>query len=542
MRTAASPATTLTDEQPLPLFRIGGSGNGRRPIAVIGGGLILDVGEAERTFIYRCQDRFLAYSSLWGLRSIFFAASDAHVEIYRRHVARQRNLYDRIRARTGLLAARPLNEPLYVGCNIDRLRLFACAGFAAQWREEGTPTAILLNQLSPTYAALLGQLAALLRRHGMAAELALDEAAALGSLARQCADKADYLVAVGAGSGLPAHVPTALIASAELEALAGYDALVSIYRDRAKGAPAAPDRLFVKATLNSGGNLAAAVDRSNFTAGMQKLRDVLVAEAAQGGQGLERKTAELRQEIVDAPCLRAVPLAEEQLRLCKLEQAGRRRHVDFLVQAEVRRRDDDDAFAGIGLSYVIGADGSVTPLGATGQVYRDPDHKHFLGSFLSDQVSRDMPPSFHREMSALCRLYHARGYRGPISFDARRDDDGRYRLIYDCNPRLTGVFPSLAVRDALALSGVPVRSVLSLGYRGEFVMPELDMALERLDEAGLLCTLGRGRGAVLLPNLSRQDGFDLHFVNVGMHEIDRLFTATVERLSAVAAVPHRLHY
>ena len=349
--------------------------------------MILDLGEAERTFIYRCQDRFLAYSSLWGLRSVFFVLGDGQLDIYRDHVAVQRDRFERIRDCTGLFAANPLLEPLYVGCDIDRLSLFACNGFVEQWRKALPLAEILLNQISPTYSTLLSQLAALLRRHGLAVDWDLGRGAAMAGLARQCGDKSDCLAVMEAGAGFPEHVPTALITSAELRALANYDALASMYGARSGCRQGRPARLFVKATRNSGGNLAALVGEESFERERWRLYDVLTAEAAQDGPGLEQKIAELRGEVMDAPCLHPVGLREGQLRSYKLEQAGHRLHVAFLVQAEVRRREGDTAFAGIGLSYVIGSDGTIVPLGATGQVYRDHEHKHFQGAFLSDRVA-----------------------------------------------------------------------------------------------------------------------------------------------------------
>src|SRR5437660_6138557 len=113
--TSAPPGRALDGRPPLPLFRVAGGASGGAPLAIISGGLILDLGEAERTFIYRCQDRFLAYSSLWKLPSVFFVAGASHEETYRAHTAIQRERFDRMRSHTGLFSAMPLLEPIYVG-------------------------------------------------------------------------------------------------------------------------------------------------------------------------------------------------------------------------------------------------------------------------------------------------------------------------------------------------------------------------------------------------------------------------------------------
>lgn len=535
------PATAPDTELLLPLFRFGARSDRGTPLAIVSGGLILDLGEAERTFIYRCQDRFLAYSSLWGLRSVFFAASHGHVEIYRSHIAGLRARFDRIRDRTGLFTARTLLEPIYAGCDIGDMRLFACDGFAAQAKNIAPLAGVALNQISPTYAALLAQLAALLRQYGVdVGEVA--DADDMAALAMRCADKADYLALTASDHELPPHVPTALFTAAELGALADYQALAALYAARVPRTAISPARLFVKATLNSSGNLSALVGPENFAGEMRRLRSTLAREAATDQAEIDRQTADLRQEVDDAPCLRALGLPIEQLRACKRDQARHRQRVDFLVQPELRKRDGDAAFGGIGLSYAIAMDGTVIPVGATGQIYRDRDNKHFQGAYWSDTVAQDVPPAFHGRMRALCRRYAARGYRGPINFDARRDGMSQYQLIYDCNPRLTGVFPSLAVRDALRDGGVAVQSLLTLGYRGEFVLPDLDAALDRLDRAGLLCTRARPRGVVVLPNLSRDNGFDLHLVNIGPEEANRLLEGELGALSAAAVHPQRLYW
>jgi hypothetical protein len=537
----SSSASRSAAASPLPMFRFGVATDAA-PLAIVAGGLILDLGEAERTFIYRCQDRFLAYTSLWGLRSVFFAATDRHVEIYRRHIDAQRARYDRIRDRTGLFAGRPLLEPLYVGCDLDELRLFACSGFAEQAKQLAPSLDLAMNQISPTYAELLAQLAGLLRQQGIDVEGVAADSAKLAVLTVACADKSDYLALTVGDPALPAHVPTALFGSAELAAPTDYRSLVAEYLRRIGGHGAAPARLFVKAARNSSGNLSALVDPGNFSDAMRQLRATLAREAAIDGAGLDEQAAELRKEVDAAPCLHSLGLSIEQLRRYKRSQAALRQHVDFLVQSEVRRRDGDTGFGGIGLSFMLDEHGSISPLGATAQLYRDCDNKHFQGAYLSDAIDRDIPMRFHQGMRELCRRYAARGYRGPINFDARRDDAGQYQLIYDCNPRLTGVLASLAVRDALRACGSPVRSVLTLGYRGEFVLPDLDAALSRLDRAGLLCTQARARGVVMLPNLSRENGFDLHLSNIDPDQANRLLDGELGALSAATVHPQRLYW
>src|SRR5262245_57089734 len=93
------------------------------PLGIIAGGLILDGGEAERTFIFRCQDRYLAYTTLYGLRTVLFVADDEHVRHYRAELAGFERSFAAIREASDVLPAGPVPEPLFVTCDIDRLRL-----------------------------------------------------------------------------------------------------------------------------------------------------------------------------------------------------------------------------------------------------------------------------------------------------------------------------------------------------------------------------------------------------------------------------------
>ena len=541
-RDAAAPAPRTAPA--FPFFRFGGDDSQGSPLAIVSGGLIYDRGEAERTFIYRCQDRFLVYSSLCGLRSVFFVASERHAAIYRARIAAQRGLFDDIRRRSGLFADRHVVEPLYVGCDIDTLRVFAPRGFAVQCRTaaESAGAGVALNQVSPTYAVLVGEIEALLRRHGIAVRWDVPECERLGRLAWQYSDKADYLSMVAGARELPPHVETVALSAAELQVVRGYADLAALYRERA--GTAAPERLFLKATVNSAGNLAALVDADTAAAQLNRIRDLLAREAATDGPALDGQVRELVQEVDDAPCLRPLALSRRRLRAVKREQAKRRQVVDFLLQPQVCGASGDGAFAGLGLNWLIAADGSVQPICVNAQIYRDPDRKHFLGAFLSAATARAAGASFELGVRALCGAYARRGYRGPIGFDARRTREGGYALIYDCNPRLSGVFPSLAVRDALVQSGIAIDSVLTLGYRGEFVLADPAATLEALDRRGLLCSRKNPRGAVILPNLCRDDGFDMHLVNVAPDDAERLLApgGALAAHCAAPSMPRRLYW
>ncbi len=84
------------------------------------------------------------------------------------------------------------------------------------------------------------------------------------------------------------------------------------------------------------------------------------------------------------------------------------------------------------------------------------------------------------------------------------------------------LFPSLAVAAALHSRGATIASVLTLGYRGELCLEDAARSLSRLAQAGVLWSPAARRGAILLPNLCRDDGYDLHLVNVNLADAQAL--------------------
>lgn len=531
----------------LPLFRFGPSGARDNPLTIVSGALILDQGEAERTFIYRCQDRFLTYAGLMQWPSLFLAGSERHVAFYRERIATLLLRFEEAACRTGVLSSGKPREPLFVLADVDDLRIRLPSTFDSQLADArllaAASAGVALNQVSPTYARLVGELERLLGGRGVAVNWDAHECRRMSRTAMRWHDKTAYwhLVQESHGALRALHVTTAVLTDCEFDALSGWDELVARFAERT-GEPA-PTRLFVKSSRNSAGNLAAAVDASSFPTAYERLRTARAVECFPDAT-LGREIASLRAELEETPCLQPLGLDDACLaRLLRL-QAGERQHLDILVQPVVSAPSGDGRFAGLGLSFFIKADGTVAPIAVSAQIYRDPERKHFLGAFISDEIERQLPPAFLASVRSLCGVFANEGYKGPISFDARLSSDGTYRLIYDCNPRLTGIFPSLALRAALRREALPADTVLTLGYRGEWIFPDLGAILARLDRVGVLYTRQRRRGAVVLPNLCRADGYDVHLVNVTPREADALLGPD----GALAGLSHRtlhatqLHY
>lgn len=506
----------------LPLFDAGldrPPGEGL-PLGIIAGALILDSGEAERTFLFRCQDRYVAYNTLYGLRTVLFVADDEHVGHYRAELAGfDRNLAA-IAAATGVIPPGGTPEPLFVVCDIDRLALGTCWTLRDQLRRGLVPrdaaAQLYLNQISPSYAALVAQLDKLLRDHGLPGGFDGAACARVGALASRFHNKARYveLVTAHAGAGLPTHVPTAVIAAERFLAVLRFDELVRLYVDATGDRE--PAALFVKSAQDSSGNISARVTRDTFDVRAGALRHEIEQHLLGRGVDLDERGRDLRAEVDASPSLRPLALSDDRLRRYKRIQAELRTGIELLIQRDVPPPENlAGRFVSVGLSFRIDGPDRVSPIAMAAQLYRDPEHRCYAGSYLSPAVAASvLRTPFDAELVRLCRVFAAQGYRGPINFDARLAADGCYQLIYDCNPRLTAIYAPLAVQAALRGQGLMAESVLSVGYRGELVWNDLQDRLAELSARGLLYTRAHQRGAVVLPNLSRRNGFDAVFVNL----------------------------
>lgn len=513
--------------RPFAFFRTDdGVDTGALPLAVIGGGLILDSGEAENTFVFRCQDRFLAYTGLLELRSVVFVLDDAHRLHYQ---GLFKALDQRLRNLAELHGVAPprLPEPLYVPCDLHTLAV-ADAPFLAEAARAlaaaGQRVCFVANQLSPTTARMLGELAALLRRHGVA--VALDEAACsrLAALAQQWHNKAHFLafqhqasVQAGVQAG-PPQVPTWVVAAQAFLALPDWNALAGRFAAEC-GLDALPQALFIKSAQDSSGNVSALLSRSNHAqclpAFAAEVRRWLLAEDFDD----LRHVHELRAECERPPSLQGVRFSDATLAALRRMQAGRRQGLPLLVQPVVGEAPGTHLPTRLGVSLRVEADGSSRIVALAAQLYRDAQRRQFFGMQLDEAIARHAAArQFAAQCQALAAAMAARGYCGPVNFDACLDEAGQYRFVGDCNPRLTALYAPLAVQAWLRALGVQAARVIGLGYRGDFAIPDLPASLAAWAAAGLLFTRQKPRGLLLLPNLAQRDGHDVLAINLDLAE------------------------
>jgi hypothetical protein len=258
------------------------------------------------------------------------------------------------------------------------------------------------------------------------------------------------------------------------------------------GAPtgsATETRLFVKSAVDSAGEASAVFSRESF----------------------HQKRTELLEELAE-----------------KVRDKGRAdRDVCLLVQPCIERAVGPCSLpTSVGFTYYIHDLDHLEQMAVGGHLYEDPDRSVFMGNFISKTLTREAVESVgEQKLAALFRAFADQGIRGPINLDAVRNAQGEYVFIYDCNPRLPGVFPALTVEQALERVGLNAESLFTLGYRGRLVYPDLAAKLEHLDGLDLLYTRNRQRGVLLIPSLVRADSFDLVLLNMGVAEVQRVLNS-----------------
>ncbi|MCH9686198.1 MAG: hypothetical protein K0V04_32495, partial [Deltaproteobacteria bacterium] len=272
-----------------------------------------------------------------------------------------------------------------------------------------------------------------------------------------------------------------------------------------------------------GGNVMARMTAATFEPQMARLRAQIERHVLRRHVDADADAQHVRAEIDDSAVLRKLALGDGEVsRYAALRDVYRARHrIRLLVQPAVDGPDAPTELPyGVGFSYDIRSPDDITPTAWAGQLYTDPDRKEHLGALLSPRFAQ-FPgcAPLDGQLRALCRVVAARGYRGPISFDGMLDADGDYRLIYDCNPRMTAVLPALVVQRYLRAQGAAVSSLANLDYRGRYTLDDPGDVMERLDSEGLLCRRGHPRGVLLLPNIARTRGWDALCVDMELPEI-----------------------
>ena len=496
-------------------------------LGLIGGGLILDSGEADPSFMYRCQDRYFVYTSLFGMRSLFLVMNQAHESLYKQNVQELRAALSTLQRHTGIKLFDILAEPLYLTYDANTNRVSVDHHFITQFRQSGLSqlAAIYANQISPSCAELIEQLSEQLSVHNIKHNFDSSAYRRAAALASRFHDKQAYfeLIARSAATQTVGHTPTLLIDEQKLLTLDSWEKIYHLAIEHGVLDASSKPKLFIKSTLDSGGNTSAVLSPDDFQAQYSRLRQAIRQGVHLSDTPFDVALQALQGVIADSATLSQVPgvAARTNDWLSAWMQNRRSKSVRYLLQRCIAGSPQAPGAlpSGVGFSLFIDQDKNVNLIAIAGQIYSDIERKHHLGSLLSTRLEQTaLSVCKMSALKKLCQLFADEGYRGPISFDAVLNERHEYEFIYDCNPRLTAVMPSLAVKTALTRLGHTVESIINLDYRGRFLFPDLAAVLRRLKRDGLLFTASHPRGLLILPNIARKHGYDILLVNLEQDE------------------------
>ena len=456
-----------------------------------------DTGSEAPDYIFTCQDRYPPYAAFGGMRCLLFVRNEAHRQLYHERLFKLREHLKQIQSVTGPLLDIELPEPLYMPCDLTpalRAQALSKTEITAFQQQISDPLVIndhvlggiYLNQLSPMIAKLVGQFYDLLSACDISNTARLLDYEKHARSALKWHDKASYVTLMQnstAGDQLPLHVPTALLSSRDLQGMS-WARLLEIVQQQT-GLEDATE-FFVKSAMDAAGEVNTIVNKDNFAGKIDELTNELAIKVNEMGRAQDEVT--------------------------------------LLVQPRIERSNNKDMLpASVGLTYQIYDADNIELIVVAGHVYDDAEHKTFIGSYLSDELTRNVLDQVSEEkMIALLRLFAGQGYRGPINLDAVKNSQGQYIFIYDCNPRLGGSFPGLIVMHALRRAGLRAETLLNIGYRGRFVYPDLKAKLMELKGMGLLYTQTQQRGVYLVPSFVRPNSFDPVLINMEQEEMQEI--------------------
>jgi len=158
------------------------------------------------------------------------------------------------------------------------------------------------------------------------------------------------------------------------------------------------------------------------------------------------------------------------------------REVQLIVQSRIERSGDDCDFpSSVGVTYNIRDKNWIDRLAVVGHVYEDMERKTFIGCYMSDNLTLDV-----------------------------LEKVGEEKII-----TLLG----LMLKHAFERAGVSVKTLMTIGYRGRLIYPDLDAKLDELKRFELLFTHDRQRGAYIVPSPVRPNSFDMVLINMEMDEM-----------------------
>jgi len=466
------------------------------PLVCFNGGIMVDSGNEAKSYLFSCQDRYPVYAALGGMRCLLFVRNSEHVDQYQANIASVARHMDIIQRYANTLSGFDIPEPLFVPCEIDppevrlglgeKLMLQICDSEVINSHVRG---GVYFNQLSPTISGLLSQFYDFLETHGIESQARLNDYQRMALCALEWHDKSRYvrlLKGLCDNTQLPPHIPTAMFSSRLLKSM-NWRNLLELFQQQTGNTDT--QEFFLKSGVDAAGEVSIILNRKNFDLESRNLTDEIAI---------------------------------------KVNQMGRNKNeVQLLLQPLIERFDDACGLpSSVGVTYNIHDTNCIERLVIVGHVYEDPQRRAFIGSFQSEAFTQHVLQAIGEfKIIKLLQLFAEQGYRGPINLDAVRNSKGEYTFIYDSNPRLGGAFPGLILKSVLEQSGHQVGTLLTLGYRGRIIYPDIEAKLIELKGLDLLYTQNHQRGIYILPSLVRSDSYDLILINMEMKEMRQLIAS-----------------
>jgi len=472
------------------------------PVVWLNGGIMADTGSEKKDYIFHNQFRYPIYAAMVGMRPLLLVQEKNQCRLYDERLTRIKDQLNLINSFTGCFHGLNFFPPLFIHYDYSMPPYYINAGDhfngTNQYNDLINPHVtggIYLNQVSPSVARVLESFYQEMSTHKFDVTARPGEYRRMAREALFWHDKSNYVNLMNPCShvnDLPCHIPSALMSSDELDSLT-WETLVSCFCSQTRGS--CPERLYIKSGIEAAGEVAVSITQDDFRSKIE----------------LIRKEIQKKIQIMGRPDV----------------------SVNLIIQEHIHRQHTGSLPAGIGITYNIVSENRFIRLGVIGQIYEDPEYKTFIGSYHSSRLTDHVLSQVGEDkIINFLRLFAQNRYRGPVNFDAIRNADGKYMFIYDCNPRLGGTFPGLAFKLYLESQGVLVNSLLTLGYRGRFVYPDLKSKLLQLDNLDLLYTSKRQKGLCLIPSFVRPDSFDAAFINVPEGEIKQIIeSSTLDLLS-----------
>lgn len=501
-------------------------------IVCLNGSLIFDSAEADHSFWYRCQDRYLFYASLIGDRSLFFVKNASHRDQYVKSISQLRENFKSIQSIQGIWQDIEIHEPIYSQLELDQFgsQYQLSKLFTEDHNNQQLPKSISIstNQVSPTYFKLLRDLKSLLLKEGVDLQIDLDTAEDMERKIMLFNDKAYYVNLIKKyARNLPKHVDTVLLNPEKWKEIMTWDNLISIFHPIVKGSNI-PQSFYVKSSVDSGGNGAIKLTKGQFDKSKKILDTIINTHILVKEPDIDNSILHLKAVLADSATYSQFYTendASNYVMDCILRRS--KLDISLLVQSEIQKSVSSDLPFGIGINCYIKNKDEISIVAIAGQLYSDRDCTIHIGALLSNELhSKVLTESFEKQIIELCRCFAEEGYIGPIGLDACLEHES-YTLIYDCNPRCTAILPALAVKSSLEMEGYNISEIINIDYRGRFIYPNFIEQLDLLNNKNLLFRSDHPSGILLLPNLARKNGYDAFFINTKIEEVNKVLSSMV---------------